>query len=342
MSHAERTADGSLRIRGACPAPAGTTFVWPVAVPGARIILVAERHGEARRFDARTVEAVGDPRRPWYLWPYGCAAATVPDGRTIFVAAGEDGIARFEVLSGAAYPPTAGEQPFTIWDVATARLPGGQVIIAGAGHDSLVYRWDAATGQPVGKPLAGHRSSVKAVTTAASAGGRQVIISGCENGDVRRWDAATGAQIAGPLPGTLDAISHLAVVGLPGGRQILACVDTYALHRWDLATGEPLGSPAVIGKWGELVATHADSQGTPTAFLWLPGEGDGEDAAERVEQWRLDTDARIDVHLPVTLRAVFDDPGRTWIVLGEPDGSLVIRLLARAGSSGLEKGMPFT
>jgi hypothetical protein len=162
-----------------------------------------------------------------------------------------------------------------------------------------------------------------------------MIISGCENGDVLRWDAATGARIGAPLPGAPGEVSQLAVVDLPGGRQILACAGTCALHRWDLASGEPVGPAAVTGKWAHLVATHVDSQGTPTAFLWIPGEGDGQDAVERVEQWRLDTGARIDADLPFTLRAVFDDAGRTWLVLGMADGSLVIRPLAEAGPPGV-------
>ena len=33
-----------------------------------------------------------------------------------------------------AYPPTAWEQPGTIWDVATATLRDGRVLIAGAGQ----------------------------------------------------------------------------------------------------------------------------------------------------------------------------------------------------------------
>jgi len=329
VSHIEGTADGGLHIREACPAETGPTLVWPVTVSHGRTVLVAEREGCVRRFDARTGEAIGDPRQQWRVVSYGCAAARVPDGRTIFVVAGEDGIARFDVVSGAAFPPAAGEQVFTIWDVAAATLPGGRVIIAGAGHDGLVYRWDAATGEAIGNPLEGHRISVKAVTTAVSGNGAPLFISGCENGDVLRWDAATGARIGEPLPGTIDEVSHLAVVDLPGGRQILACADTYALHRWDLADGKPLGCSAVTGKWARLLATHVDSLGTPTAFIWLPGEGENEDAVERVEQWRLDTGSRIEVNLPVTLRAVFDHGGHTWMVLGEPDGSLVVQPLPR-------------
>jgi hypothetical protein len=326
----ERSADGGLRIRGACRAETGPTMVWPVTVPGGRTILVAERRGRARRFDAQTGEAIGDPGQPWRVSPFACTAATVRDGRTILVAAGEDGIARFDVVTGVAYPPAASEQPFTIWDVAAARLPGGRVIIAGAGHDWLVYRWDAATGEAIGEPLERHRRSVKAVTAAVAPDGAPMFISGCEDGTILCWDAATGALIGEPLRGAIDVVLDLAVAGLPDGRQLLTCVDTHALHCWDLATGEPLVAPAGIGRWGQLVAARADSQGTPTAIVWMPGEGKDKDAVERVEQWRLDTGTRMEISLPVALRAVFDAGGRTWMVLGEPDGSLVIRPLPRA------------
>jgi WD40 repeat protein len=271
-----RTIDGGLHIVDACPADIGPTRVWPVQVPGGRVILVAQRHDEARRFDARTGQAVGDPGRPWPGdFDFGCAAATVPDGRTIVAGAHERGISRYDLLSGEAYPPTADEDASAIWDVTTATLPGGRVV-AGAGYDGLLYRWDAATGAPIGEPL----------------------------------------------PGPVDDARHLAVARLPGGRQILACVDTCALHRWDLPSGEPLGPPVRVGKWADLVATHVDRHGTPSAFLWFFGGDD--DGGDRVERWRLDTGEKAGVSLPVTLRAVFGERG-TWMVLGELDGSLVVR-----------------
>jgi WD40 repeat protein len=222
-----RTIDGGLHIVDACPADIGPTRVWPVQVPGGRLILVAQRHDEARRFDARTGQAAGDPGRPWPGgdFDFGCAAATAPGGRTIVAGAHEQGISRYDLLSGEASPPAAGEQASAIWDVTTATLPGGRVVAAGAGHDGLVYRWDAATGERIGAPLSRHRAIVKAVTTAVSAGGEPVLISGSERGDVLRWDAATGAPTGEPLPGPVDDARYLAVARLPGGRQILACVD---------------------------------------------------------------------------------------------------------------------
>ncbi len=77
-----------------------------------------------------------------------------------------------------------------------------------------------------------------------------------------------------------------------------------------------------VGKWADLVATHVDRHGTPSAFLWFFGGDD--DGGDRVERWRLDTGEKAGIRLPATLRAVFGERG-TWMVLGEFDGSLVVR-----------------
>ena len=91
---------------------------------------------EVRRHRAGTAGADGRGD-----FDFGCAAATVPDGRTIVAGAHEWGISRYDLLSGEAYPPAAGEQASVIWDVTMATLPGGRVMAAGAGYDGLVYRW---------------------------------------------------------------------------------------------------------------------------------------------------------------------------------------------------------
>jgi WD40 repeat protein len=53
---------------------------------------------------------------------------------------------------------------------------------------------DAATGQPVGRPLSGHTQMVYAVAT-GPAGDREVIVSGGRDGTVRIWYAATGQPV---------------------------------------------------------------------------------------------------------------------------------------------------
>lgn len=313
--------------------------VLPVPLPGGRLVLAVERQGRIRRFDARDGEPLGDPERPWQAGGYGLAAAPLPDGRVILAAASDWGITRQDVVSGTEYP--AGdddddeddeddEDNCTIWDVAMAAPPGGPVIIAGAGHDWTVRRWDAGTGRPVGKPLTRHRLSVKAVTAARRADGSPMFVTGCERGYVYCWDAATGARIGKRLPGPLRDLSDLAVVDLPDGRQLLIGLGAGFLYRWDLDSREIIGQPVRVGKWARIVATHVDSAGTATAFLYIPAEDDDGNPVARVEQWRLDG-TRLDPVFPETLCTVFDDGGVTWAVTGERDGSLEVRPLNGMG-----------
>jgi WD40 repeat protein len=300
--------------------------VLPVPVPGGRLILAVERQGRIRRFDARSGASLGDPARPRHAGSYGLAAAPLPDGRVILAAAGEDGISRQDVVSGTGYPPGDDENDGTIWDVAMAAPPGGPAVIAGAGHDGTVLRSDAGTGRAVGEPLTGHKRSVRAVTAARQASGSPMFVTGCERGLVLCWDAATGARIGDCLPGAMEDVSGLAVVGLPDGRQLLIGLDASSLYRWDLDSRDTIGEPVPVGGWARIVATHVDSSGIATAFLHFPGHED-DDRVARVERWRLDNGTRLDPVFPDTLRAVFDDDGITWTVLGERDGSLEVRPL---------------
>ncbi|MFL6119070.1 protein kinase domain-containing protein, partial [Actinophytocola sp.] len=64
-----------------------------------------------------------------------------------------------------------------------------------------VGRWDLATGQPVGKPLAGHNGRV---TDLAFGAGGQVLASASEDRTVRLWDLATGQQIDEPMRASND------------------------------------------------------------------------------------------------------------------------------------------
>ncbi|HEY3033814.1 MAG TPA: hypothetical protein VGJ54_04050 [Streptosporangiaceae bacterium] len=78
------------------------------------------------------------------------------------------------------------------------------------GYDEAVRVWDAAAGELVGEPLAGHTGSVFAVA-AGRAGDRDVIVSGGDDQAVRVWDAATRQPVAQQqFP---DAIQSLALAG---------------------------------------------------------------------------------------------------------------------------------
>ena len=104
--------------------------------------------------------------------------------------------------------------------------------------DNTVRLWDAQTGQPIGQPLRGHKSTVS--TVAFSPDGQR-IASGSADGTVRLWDAQTGLSIGQPLQGHRGWAS--AVAFSPDGQRIVSGSSDKTLRLWDAQTGQPIGEP---------------------------------------------------------------------------------------------------
>lgn len=312
--------DGTPVVPLVRPHGAAAETVRPVALRDGRILLAANgRDYAARLVDARTGAPAGERCHDVGFNPL---VVPLPDGRIVAVAGANDisGISIHDLESGARYPA---EPVGQVWDVAVATLPDDRVIIGGAGHGWQFHRWDAATGEAVGEPGEGHPISVKAVAVARQADGKPMFITGCEAGQLFRWDAETGERIGSPLDETEEQIRDLAVVDLASGGQALIGLDDQAIYRWDPLTGELFGSVPLGGE-PYSVATHVDAKGLPVAFV---GVFDDDIENARVERWRLDTLTRVDSALPRSFRAVFADGGIDWMVLAEPDGSLVVKPL---------------
>lgn len=325
---------------GEAASPHGTQPSLAVVVPlvdGVDLLAVVGKD-RVYRFDTRTGEPYGASRRPWALAVESLAGTTLPDGRALLVAGTHDGIERFDVSAGVACPRHADEETSTIWDVATVALPGGtdgsdgMVIIAGAGHDALVRRWDAATGQAVGMPLAGHRTSVKAVATAVAFDGTPVIVSGCAAGEVRCWDAASGRQIGDAWQGASSALASLAVLGgaAPADHRdevtVLLCAsDDGFVHSWDLDRRIPFGPSIHVGGWPRILGAFLSPEGAPIAGIWY-AEGPHDEAAGF---WRLDDGERLEhPRLPQSSIALITLSGQRLTVAGSHDGAVTVARLA--------------
>ena len=114
--------------------------------------------------------------------------------------------------------------------------PDGQRIVTGSRNGSLQL-WDAATGVPIGQPLAGHKMYVNSV--AFSRDGK-LIVSASRDHTLRLWDAGTGNPLGQPLQSDSAVCS---VAFSPIDQRIVSGGLDGSLSLWDAATGQALGKP---------------------------------------------------------------------------------------------------
>ena len=176
--------------------------------------------------------------------------------------------------------------------VAIGRIGDRDVIISGSSDmfkddgDNTVRVWDAATGQPRGRPLTGHTSAVSGVTF-GRAGDCDVAISASWDRTVRVWDAVTGQLRGEPLTGHTGVV-HAVAIGRIGDRDVVISASADGTVRmWDAATGQPRGEPltghtgavfgVAIGRIGDRDAIVAVGLGE-TIRVWdaVTGQARGE------------------------------------------------------------------
>jgi WD40 repeat protein len=115
--------------------------------------------------------------------------------------------------------------------------PDGTRIVT-ASWDKTARVWDAATGKPIGEPLAGHGDVVR--SAAFSPDGKRIVTASWDK-TARVWDAATGKPIGEPLAGHGDIVNS-ATFSPDGTRIVTASWDKTA-RVWDAATGKAIGEP---------------------------------------------------------------------------------------------------
>jgi WD40 repeat protein len=157
-------------------------------------------------------------------------------------------------------------------------VPGQPAVLASAGQDGTVRLWDAATGRPVGEPLARSPEVVHVLARCVAAIADCVTVHG--DGTVRTWTAATATLHALASPPDVSALIALT----SANHASLLTGDSYGqLHLTDLSSGRQPGPPLRVDNRAVLAlcplpgqppiarAAAAGGSGTITIVAITPG-----------------------------------------------------------------------
>jgi WD40 repeat protein len=183
-----------------------------------------------------------------------------------------DPIARvWDLLSGALLSQPAIK--CTNWAKPVCATVDDRPIVITVSEERTVRAWDLASGNPLGPPLTGYRSTVTAVGYALL-DGVPVVVTGEGNGTVRVWDLASGTPLGQPLIGHTGPVYTVVCATLNGEPVAVTAGDHETVRVWNLRTREAAGLIAATG--ATTVAVSAEGHlvvgmgRDVAAFTWHP------------------------------------------------------------------------
>lgn len=109
-------------------------------------------------------------------------------------------------------------------------------VLASGGSDNTILLRDAATGQPIGKPLEGHKSYVQSVVFSPDG---KTLASGSDDNTIILWNMETHQPISKPLQGHNDNVYSIAFS--PDGKMLASGSWDDSIILWDVDKRQPIG-----------------------------------------------------------------------------------------------------
>jgi len=245
-----------------------------IAVSGSRSVRV---------WDAVSGTALGEAMQ--HTDQFGGATFSADGTRLLVFTRGSDGEVRiWDVLSG----KQVGETMRPRGPNHASFSPDGTRIVTSS-FDLLAQVWDAATGQPIGKPME-HGASVESASFSPD-GTRIVTVSGERGSEeiqaARVWDATTGTLVGEPMPHPEGKGMLMMASFSPEGRRVVTASYDQTAVVWDAATGQPLTEPMKHAHGVDSASFSPDGKWIVTSSGNFEGDGGGSDGEIRV--WNATT-----------------------------------------------------
>lgn len=119
---------------------------------------------------------------------------------------------------------------------SVAFSPDGKYILSGS-YDGTLRMWDAHSGQPIGSPLMGHKSSERILAVAFSPDGNN-FVSGSADSTLQRWEMNGPVPVGPPLKGHSGEV--VSVTYSPNNKQIASSSHDWTIRLWDAQSGQQI------------------------------------------------------------------------------------------------------